>query len=79
MNRFWQEAPRSPDRDIMERASGLRVDIYRDRDGDLHGDVEIRCAFGAFGDNEAADALRFIRRLLSDFEKKPDDGMAAAG
>jgi hypothetical protein len=75
----------------MRRATSLKLEIYRcSEDGFLHGEVVIKCGFGMFdgkeesaipGDDERkqAEALRFVRRLLGDFERKRPDDRQAAG
>ena len=82
-NPFDQPAPR--DSEILRRATSLKIDLYRDTDGDLHGEVKIGCGMGAFGPEgedfdgqKQCEAMAFARRLLAEFEKtKPDDASAA--
>lgn len=82
-------APR--DAEIIKRASGLRIDLWKDKDGDIHGGIEISCGFGVFGEGEQEDydgskqrdALRFVKELLCAFEQKqkdnPGDSSASLG
>jgi hypothetical protein len=82
-----QPAPR--DTEIMRRAKGLRVELWKDKDGDCHGDVKITCSFGMFGRDEILteqdheehqrEALRFIRDVLTSFERKPDEEGGCCG
>lgn len=88
MKRFWNSPPPHPrDAEIIKRATHLKVDLWADKDGDLHGSFEVGGGFGMFGEDEYGDdeakfgrqqteALRFIRGLLAEFERKRgDDGL----
>lgn len=87
--RFSFDPPAPHDCEIVNRATGLKIELYRDEDGDIHGDVELRCGFGLFGENKdplasheqkQADALQFVRRLLEAFERRrPDDALGGVG
>ena len=71
---FEQPAPR--DGEIMKRCSQVKVNLYRDPDGDVHGEVSINIGFGMFGPEEfdgpdGQDArMKFVRDVLIAFERK---------
>lgn len=59
----------------------MKLDLYADKDGDLHGEFTVSGGFGIYGEKEYGDdadefarqqddALRFVRGLLDAFEKK---------
>ena len=80
---FGHDAP--PDSEIIRRATRLKIELYADRDGDLHGEFQVNGGFGIYGEDDdyendvdkfhrqQADALQFIRRLLESFEGKRGD------
>lgn len=77
-NRLYNLNPfeQPPDAEIMRRAKGLRIDLWADKDGDIHGDVRINCSFGIFSEEEdfdgskQAEALAFAQRVLDAFRAK---------
>ena len=79
-NRFWHQPPPPHPRDaqIIKRATRLKIDLFRDKDGDLHGDFELSGGFGIYGEKEyddpdefkrqQAEAMTFVRELMREFE-----------
>lgn len=77
--RFHLPGPQPRDSEIMERSTGLKINLYRQRDGKIHGEVIIRCGIGMFADDDdddlddgaaerkQAEAMDFARRLLGEF------------
>jgi hypothetical protein len=66
---------------LYRPARGIKIDLYRDSEGDLPGEVQIHCGvgmFGAKGENfdgsKKAAAIRFVRELLDEFQRRPDEG-----
>lgn len=89
MNRRFQFGPPPPPRDaeIIKRGTRLKIDLFRDKDGDIHGEFTISGGFGIYGEEDygddadafhrqQADAMRFIKGLLGEFEKGRGDGSA---
>jgi hypothetical protein len=84
-NRFWHQQPEPHPRDseIIRKATRLKIELYADKDGDLHGEFSVSGGFGMFGEDEygndddkfarqQSEALRFVRGLLTEFERKRD-------
>lgn len=90
--RFWHHSPgdRPPDHrlrdgEIIQRATRLKIELFADADGDIHGEYSIGGGLGVYGEkdydgdveasrSEQAAAMRFLRRLLDEFEGKRDGG-----
>ncbi len=81
--RFQLPDPAPRDSEIIERSTGLKINLYRQSCGKIHGEVIIKCGVGMFAaddddddyDVEAAeqrqaDAMEFARRLLGEFQKQ---------
>lgn len=82
--RFWNSPPPEPhprDSEIIRKATRLKIELYADKDGDLHGEFSVSGGFGMFGEDDCegdvdkcarqqAEALRFVRGLLGEFERK---------
>lgn len=75
--RFQLPDPPPRDSQIIACATGLKIELWKDRDGDIHGEAEIHCGFGMFGDEEEdfdGDkqelALRFVRELMREFTRR---------
>lgn len=74
-----EPGPLAIGRRIIERATKLSIDLYRDEK--LHGFFEIGCSFGLVEEAEyehesehhldRAEAFALIRELLAAFERKP--------
>ena len=90
-HRFWHQLPDQPPRDseIVERATCLKINLWRQHNGRIHGEVIIKCGIGMVGidddenddeteaERQQADGLRFASKLLGEFQKKhPDEGLS---
>jgi hypothetical protein len=64
------------DHEILKRAQELKIHVYRDDDGDLHGEFTISGGFGLFGgdDGTEKEGIQFAEELLAAFKKKPSEG-----
>lgn len=79
--RFNLPDPAPRDGEILARATHLKINLFRDCDGDVHGEFDVGGSFGLAREGQdvadfrrqQADAMRFIRKLLREFERKPDD------
>ncbi len=81
-NRFYNRLPDPPrDAEIIERATRLKIELFADADGDIHGEYSIGGGLGVYGEKdyegdveafrcEQDAALRFLKKLLGEFEKK---------
>lgn len=79
MPRFHLPDPAPRDSEIISRMTRLKIELYKDSDGDLHGEFKIGGGVGMFGDGEEdfegdkqAKFMAFVGRLLTEFEKKPE-------
>ena len=54
---------------LLDGATGMKLTLWRDDDGDLSGGFEVT---GSLGDEDQGDALELVRELLADFSEKRD-------
>lgn len=85
MIRFHLPGPAPRDSEIIARATRLTIDLYCDKDGDLHGSFAVGGGVGVHGNDDdtgndadlfrqqQASALRFVKKLLESFERKRGD------
>ena len=62
-NRFRQSREAIGGR-LLAGATGMKITLWRDCEGDLFGDVEVSSSVGG---DEQGDALELARELLADF------------
>jgi hypothetical protein len=83
--RFHLPGPAPRDTQIIERATELKIDLWKDKDGDIHGGIAFHCGIGAFDPSgekwvapdefarRQAATMDFIADALAAFNRKPDD------
>ncbi|HUY32876.1 MAG TPA: hypothetical protein VMV69_08850 [Pirellulales bacterium] len=77
---FHRNRFKAADAEIIGKAAGIKIDLYRDNDGDIHGDWVIsgtvsNCSSDA---EEVAANLDFAAELLAAFRRarpEQEDGM----